>query len=149
MTALTCIPLPQLQRRLLEHFYRQHGSRMRANGEGELWVARADVIVGGMSLQAVADGHWLTGLFVAPQWRGRQVASRLVEAALTARPGPTWLFCHPDLEGFYQRLGFTPTSDLPEALASRLARYQRNKPLLAMARGQSSATSSPGNSTSV
>ena len=122
---------------------------MRVNGEGELWVARADEIVGGMSLQAVADGHWLTGLFVAPQWRGRQVASRLVEAALTARPGPTWLFCHPDLQAFYQRLGFTPTSDLPEALASRLARYQRSKPLLAMARGQSSATSRPGNSTSV
>ncbi len=141
--------LPQAQRRLLEHFYRQHGSRMRASGEGELWVARADEIVGGMSLQAVAQGHWLTGLFVAPQWRGRQVASRLVEAALAARPGPTWLFCHPDLQPFYQRLGFTPAIDLPEALTSRLARYQRSKPLLAMARGQSSATSSPGNSTSV
>ncbi len=122
---------------------------MRASGEGELWVARADEIVGGMTLQAVAQGHWLTGLFVAPQWRGRQVASCLVEAALTGRPGPTWLFCHPDLQAFYQRLGFTLTSTLPEALASRLARYQRSKPLLAMVRNQSSATSSPGNSTSV
>ncbi|EKT4523133.1 GNAT family N-acetyltransferase [Pseudomonas putida] len=122
---------------------------MRAAGDGESWVARADGIVGGLNLSPVADGRWLTGLFVAPQWRGRQVATHLIEAALAANAPPTWLFCHPDLEAFYQRVGFTLTDDLPDALNARLTRYQRSKRLVAMVRGQSSRASSPGNSTSV
>ncbi|QXH57976.1 GNAT family N-acetyltransferase [Pseudomonas maumuensis] len=149
MLPLTCTRLPPSQRRLLEHFYRQHGSRMRAAGEGEQWVARAGEIVGGMNLTPIEGGHWLTGLFVAPHWRGRQIASRLVDAAVVESSAATWLFCHPDLAPFYQRLAFVPTTTLPQPLASRLARYQRSKALIAMVRSQSSATSSPGNSTSV
>ncbi|WP_323115061.1 GNAT family N-acetyltransferase [Pseudomonas guariconensis] len=149
MNPLHCSPLGSLERKLLDHFYRQHGSRMRAAGDGQWWVARAGGIVAGMSLSPVAEGRWLTGLFVAPQWRGQQVASQLIEAALQTACGPTWLFCHPELEAFYQRQAFTPTGTLPDALASRLARYQRSKCLVAMVRGQSSGASSPGNSTSV
>ncbi|MBS9760647.1 GNAT family N-acetyltransferase [Pseudomonas mosselii] len=149
MPPLTCTRLPPIQRRLLEQFYRQHGSRMRAAGDGEQWVARSGEIIGGMNLSPVEDGYWLTGLFVAPQWRGQQVASQLLQTALGAATTPTWLFCHPDLTPFYQRLAFIPATTLPEALASRLARYQRSKPLVALVRDQSSATSSPGNSTSV
>lgn len=137
------------ERRLLDHFYRQHGSRMRAAGDGRLWVARANGIVAGLSLTAVADGQWLTGLFVDPQRRGQGVAAQLIDAALTEALGPTWLFCHPDLAAFYQRLGFSTAEQLPEPLAARLQRYQRSKPLLALVRGQSSLASSPGNSTSV
>ncbi|MFJ4346719.1 GNAT family N-acetyltransferase [Pseudomonas sp. NPDC089401] len=149
MTPLHCAPLTGLERRLLEHFYKQHGSRMRAANDGELWVARSDRIVAGLCLSAVANGHWLTGLFVAPAQRKRGVAAELVEAALAHHDGPTWLFCHPDLEAWYQRLGFVGTTELPEALASRLLRYQRSKSLVAMVRAQSSLASSPGNSTSV
>lgn len=149
MLPLTCTLLPSPQRRLLEQFYRQHGSRMRTAGDGQQWVARANEIVAGLNLTPVTGGFWLTGLLVAPQWRGQQVASRLVEAALTANPAPVWLFCDPQLAVLYSRLGFSCTEQLPEALASRLARYQRSKSLLAMGSGQSSATSSPGNSTSV
>lgn len=146
---MNCTRLPAPQRRLLDLFYRQHGTRMRAAGDGEQWVARNGEIIAGLNLAPVANGHWLTGLLVAPQWRGQQVAATLVAAALNEAPGPTWLFCHPDLQPFYLRLNFMQTTHLPEALASRLARYQRSKPLVAMVRGQSSATSSPGNSTSV
>ncbi|MEG0636744.1 MAG: GNAT family N-acetyltransferase, partial [Pseudomonas sp.] len=74
---------------------------------------------------------------------------RLVDAALAQVTGPTWLFCHPDLVPFYQRLGFDTAVTLPEPLAARLQRYQRSKRLVALARGQSSLASSPGNSTSV
>nr|WP_225935912.1 GNAT family N-acetyltransferase [Pseudomonas fakonensis] len=122
---------------------------MRAAGEGVQWVARNGEIVAGMNLLPVAAGHWLTGLFVAPSQRGQRVGSQLLEAALNATPGPVWLFCDPQLVPFYARLGFINAESLPEALASRLARYQRSKPLVALLRAQSSATSSPGNSTSV
>ncbi|MFJ4068190.1 GNAT family N-acetyltransferase [Pseudomonas sp. NPDC089996] len=149
MPTLHCARLIGPERRLLELFYKHQGSRMRAVNEGESWVARENGIVAGLSLNPVADGHWLTGLFVAPQQRKRGVAAQLVEAALAGHSGPTWLFCHPDLTAYYQRLGFHITAELPEALASRLQRYQRSKSLLAMVRAQSSLSSSPGNSTSV
>nr|WP_314876073.1 GNAT family N-acetyltransferase [uncultured Pseudomonas sp.] len=122
---------------------------MRSAAGGELWVARAGAIIAGMSLSTVGHGQWLTGLLVDPQWRGRGIAGQLVEAALVTASGPVWLFCYPDLLPFYQRLGFGPAHDLPQALTMRLARYQRSKSLVALGRDQSSPTSSPGNSTSV
>jgi hypothetical protein len=149
MTTLHCALLLGPERRLLEHFYKQQGSRMRAANDGESWVARSDGIVAGLCLSAVADGHWLTGLFVAPS-----IASAAWLRSWWRRPwpghsGPTWLFCHPDLTAYYQRLGFSTPAQLPEALASRLQRYQRSKSLVAMVRAQSSLSSNPGNSTSV
>lgn len=122
---------------------------MRAASDAQLWVARAPSIIAGLSLSPVGDGYWLTGLFVDPQQRNKGMAGRLIEAALEQANGPTWLFCHPDLVPFYQRLGFHMAGQLPESLASRLLRYQRSKRLVALERAQSSLTSSPGNSTSV
>lgn len=142
------IELPAIQRPLLDKFYRTHGSSMRAAGGARLWVACTQGIIAGLSLSAVADGDWLTGLFVDPAWRGQAVARRLIEQAGAQCQGPLWLFCHPDLLGFYQRLGFDNARVLPQALADRLARYSRTKPLLALVR-QSPAGSRSGNSTSV
>ncbi|GLO12761.1 hypothetical protein PPUJ20028_13420 [Pseudomonas putida] len=122
---------------------------MRAASDAELWVARAPGIIAGLSLSRVGDGFWLTGLFVDPLHRSQGVAGQLIEAAHEQAKGPTWLFCHPDLAPFYQRLGFHMAGQLPESLASRLLRYQRSKRLVALERAQSSLTSSPGNSTSV
>jgi len=146
---LHCSELSDTERRLLDHFYRQHGSPMRAARDAALWVARASGIIAGMSLNAVGDGYWLTGLFVAPPQRGQGVAGRLIDSALAQAAGPTWLFCHPDLVPFYQRQGFDDAQTLPEPLVARLQRYQRSKRLVALVRGQSSLAFSPGNSTSV
>nr|WP_269812357.1 GNAT family N-acetyltransferase [Pseudomonas monteilii] len=118
----------------MDHFYRQHGSRMRAASDAQLWVARAPGIIAGLSLSPAGDGYWLTGLFVDPQQRNKGVAGRLIDAALEQANGPTWLFCHPDLAPFYQRLGFHMAGQLPESLASRLLRYQRSKRLVALER---------------
>ncbi|MBJ9977131.1 GNAT family N-acetyltransferase [Pseudomonas sp. S75] len=122
------------ERRLLDHFYRQHGSRMRACANGEHWVARQPTIVAAVNLTEVDQGRWLTGLFVAAPYRNRGIAAGLVEAALHQRSGPTWLFCDPSLMGFYERLGFVLAEHLPSELASRLARYQRSKSLSALVR---------------
>jgi GNAT superfamily N-acetyltransferase len=107
---------------------------MRARGEAQLWVARTSEIVGALCLTPVAGGHWLTGLFVAPTERGRGVAASLVAAALSATNGDVWLFCEPELGGFYQRLGFAEATELPTALAERLARYRQSKQLIAFVR---------------
>ena len=145
---IRCACLSATERPLLNKLYKIHGSAMRTSDAGEVWVARAGEIIGGLSLTPVPDGQWLTGLLVAPDWRGKGVARLLSDHAGGAER--TWRFCHPDLQGFYERLGFMVNEDLPQTLADRLARYRRSKPLLAMVRDQSSAAgSSPGNSTSV
>ena len=126
--------LPDVQRPLLEKFYRAHRSPMRAKGEAQVWVARQPHIVGALCLTPVAGGHWLTGLFVAPAERGRGVAAGLIAAALTSVEGHVWLFCEPELRGFYQRIGFTDILDLPQELAARLARYRQTRHLISLVR---------------
>lgn len=107
---------------------------MRAANKGQVWIAQQQELVGALCLTAVNDGQWLTGLFVAPQWRGQGVAGRLIEAALTETQGPVWLFCHPELLSFYQALGFAEARRLPAALGERFMRYSRSKALLALCR---------------
>ncbi|MCF7535398.1 GNAT family N-acetyltransferase [Pseudomonas petrae] len=126
--------LPDVQRPLLEKFYRAYRSPMRARGEAQVWVARQADIVGALCLTPIAGGHWLTGLFVAPAERGRGVAAGLIAAALTSVEGNVWLFCEPELRGFYQRIGFVEVQDLPQELAGRLARYRHTKPLISLVR---------------
>lgn len=109
---------------------------MRASGDGQLWVARAPEIVAGLSLSSTEGGWWLTGLFVAPQRRGTGIARALIEAALCQPYGTAWLFCHPTLQPFYANVGFGPADHLPQALTSRLQRYQRSKALVALQRRQ-------------
>lgn len=124
--------LPDVQRPLLDKFYRAHRASMRARGEANVWVARRPDIVGALCLTPVAGGHWLTGLFVAPTERGRGVAAGLIEAALSSVEGNVWLFCEPELGRLYQRLGFAEVLELPQELASRLARYRQTKQLIAL-----------------
>ena len=117
---------------LMNKFYRAHQSSMKASKDSQLWVARQEEIVAGLCLRPAAHGHWLTGLFVAPAVRGRGIAAALVSAAASTCEGPVWLFCDPELQGFYERLGFGLDTDLPQVLHERLVRYQRNKAMIAM-----------------
>jgi GNAT superfamily N-acetyltransferase len=144
MPAIEFYPLPELSRPLLDKFYREHRSPMRAGGEAQLWVAKHTEIVGGLCLTRVAEGQWLTGLFVAPALRGQGIARRLIEAALADVQGAVWLFCHPDLLGFYLGVGFEPALALPQALAVRFERYSRTKPLIALVRTSEQTTHNLG-----
>lgn len=125
--------LPLQLRPLVDKFYRDHRSPMRSQAGDELWVAEnASEIVATLSLRPVAGGQWLTGLFVAPALRRQGVAAALLDHSLALHPEPVWLFCHPELRGFYQRLGFEDCQSLPTELAVRLIRYQRNKSLVSL-----------------
>ncbi|MBC3208543.1 GNAT family N-acetyltransferase [Pseudomonas sp. SWRI111] len=117
---------------LMNKFYRSHQSSMKAVREAQLWVARRGDIVAALCLRPVAGGHWLTGLFVDPEWRKQGIAAQLIGAAIKDVNEPVWLFCHPDLRGFYERRGFTFDPALPQAMAERLSRYARSKPMIAM-----------------
>lgn len=129
---ITVTPLAAESRQLLNKFYRDQRSAMRAANGAVLWVARQGSIIAGLSLTPMAHGAWLTGLLVADECRGQQIARRLVGTALADVEGPVWLFCHPDLQEFYEKLGFGIDPVLPVALAERLTRYRQSKFLLAM-----------------
>ncbi|MNL40142.1 Acetyltransferase (GNAT) family protein [compost metagenome] len=117
---------------LMNKFYRAHQSSMKAVRDAQLWVARRDDIVGALCLRPVAGGHWLTGLFVDPACREQGIAAALITAAVRDCKLPVWLFCHPDLRGFYERRGFTFDPPMPYAMVERLSRYARSKPMIAM-----------------
>lgn len=119
---------------LMNKFYRAHQSSMKAVRDAHLWVARREEIVGALCLRPVAGGYWLTGLFVDPACRGQGVAARLIDAAVQGLELPVWLYCHPDLRGFYEGLGFSFDPEMPYAMVERLSRYARSKPMIAMGR---------------
>ncbi len=132
MTAIQYCQLPAAGKPLLNKFYRAHRSSMRASGGAVLWAVKHIDIIAGLSLTPVSNGHWLTGLFVSPAWRDQGIAAGLLRCAMEGLQGPVWLFCHPQLEPFYARAGFTLAPRLPPPLADKLTRYSRFKPLLAM-----------------
>ncbi|MFJ2712255.1 GNAT family N-acetyltransferase [Pseudomonas sp. NPDC087346] len=117
---------------LMNKFYRSHQSSMKAVRDAQLWVARREEIVAVLCLRPVAGGHWLTGLLVDPDCREQGLAAGLIAEAVKGLELPVWLFCHPDLRGFYERRGFSFDPALPQAMAERLSRYARSKPMIAM-----------------
>ncbi|WP_455826480.1 GNAT family N-acetyltransferase [Pseudomonas graminis] len=132
MPELHLEPLAEPLWPLLNKFYRSHHSSMKALKGGRLWVARDSEIVAGLCLSPVVGGQWLTGVFVAPAYRSQGLAPRLILEAVAEVEGTIWLLCHPDLEGVYQRMGFSQDTVLPQSLSERLVRYKRNKPMIAM-----------------
>ncbi len=133
MTAIAYAQLEAPLWPLMNKFYRAHQSSMKANKDAQLWVAREQEIVAALCLRSAANGYWLTGLFVAPDVRRRGIARSLVDAAVSSTEGaPVWLFCDPELQGFYEGIGFGMADDLPQVLFERLIRYQRNKAMIAM-----------------
>ncbi len=132
MTDIRYSQLDELSWPLMNKFYRQHQSSMKAVREAQLWVARREEIVAALCLRLVSGGYWLTGLFVDPTCREQGIAAQLIAEAVEDVEAPVWLFCHPDLRGFYERRGFTFDPALPQAMAERLSRYARSKPMIAM-----------------
>lgn len=132
MNPLVYTPLEAALWPLMNKFYRSYQSSMKASKDSQLWVARETEIVAGLCLRPAAQGYWLTGLFVAPALRKKGIAKTLVEKAVMACEGPVWLFCDPELQGFYEGLGFSLNTTLPQVLHERLVRYQRNKAMIAM-----------------
>ncbi|WP_417775827.1 GNAT family N-acetyltransferase [Stutzerimonas xanthomarina] len=132
MEATQLRQLPDESRPLLNKFYRAHRSHMRAPAGARYWVAGHSDILAGLCLTGVDGGNWLTGLLVAPSRRKQGLGRRLVAQALAGCEGPVWLFCEPRMVPFYTPLGFAEATALPEALASRLQRYNQHKMLVAL-----------------
>jgi GNAT superfamily N-acetyltransferase len=134
MPDLHCRVLPAPLLPLVDEFYRAHRSPMRVDRRAQIWVGQHTEIVAALCLRPLAQGHWLSGLFVTPSQRRQGLARQLLGQALAQASEPVWLFCDPELHSFYENLGFLPCTSLPTALAERLSRYQRKKNLIALCR---------------
>jgi GNAT superfamily N-acetyltransferase len=128
----TAEQLPSFAYPLANQLYRANHSRMRARGHHQVLVVRGPEVLAALCLQKVAGGSWLTNLLVDRQHRCNGFATTLLRRAREELDGPIWLFCHPDLQSFYQRVGYQPCTELPPELAARLARYRLSKPLVAV-----------------
>src|SRR5690606_38285871 len=102
ISSLTPIQCP-----LLDKFYRAQRRPMRSGRAEGAWVARSGgEVVAGVCLTPVAHGYWLTGLLVAPAYRNGGLATALLGRLRAQVSGPIWLFCHPDLQEFYEMSGY-------------------------------------------
>lgn len=107
---------------------------MKARDVHQVWAVGAPDITACACIQAIsgAEGHWLTSLFVDPALRNRGLAGRLLSQLRMTIDGSIWLFCRPELVELYYRHGYHIASQLPESLACKLVRYQRDKDLIAL-----------------
>ncbi|MGD0173258.1 MAG: GNAT family N-acetyltransferase [Anaerolineales bacterium] len=64
-------------------------------------------IVGIGAVKQHADGsRELASIAVLPEWRGRGVASAVINALLSRESRPLYLTCRDTMTGFYERFGF-------------------------------------------
>ncbi|AUJ69109.1 MULTISPECIES: GNAT family N-acetyltransferase [Pseudoalteromonas] len=132
--------LPAIMTPLVNKFYDAQKARGRAAKHDNVWVVKDNSkIIAACRLQPV-DGYWLlVGVYVAPQFRRKGVAKKLIESAVyhfrSVNPGQTvYTFAYRHLCHFYTALGFQNNScQLPSELASRLSSYLgQNRQLVAM-----------------
>lgn len=69
------------------------------------------VLVGCGQIKSHADGsRELASIAVVEAWRGRRVASAVINHLMAGASPPLWLTCRPRLIPFYERFGFRPVA---------------------------------------
>lgn len=96
-----------------------------------LAVDEQDQVIGCGQVKPHKDGSMeLASIAVVPAWRGRGVASQIIENLLLNNPGRLYLTCRSSLEPFYERFGFKKIgmSEMPhhfQRMARMINRFQR------------------------
>jgi predicted GNAT family N-acyltransferase len=123
---------------LANAFYKRVDKRLKARANEVVWTARdGDADLAALRLRPLPSGEQLlTGVLVAPDFRCRGIAGKLLQvASVDFSRTATYLFCEPQLAPLYSRVGFRQVekSHLPDALVGRWQAYQRKTPeLIAM-----------------
>lgn len=123
-----CERLDPIKLPLINKFYRQYGARGKAKSNEQLWVVKSGAqIVAGARIGDISGCDFLTGVLVAPEYQGKGIATKLIQALLHGRDKPLYSFPYCHLMAMYQKLGFKalPIERLPKPLLMRFERYQK------------------------
>jgi predicted GNAT family N-acyltransferase len=85
-------------------------------------------------LKEVQSRLLLTGVACAEEFRGKGLASLLINNIISTQQQDIYCFPYPHLQTFYEKLGFIAClpEQLPEALLNQYQAYTRHNPLLCM-----------------
>jgi len=135
ISALPFYQLDKLQIPLVNEFYKQVYKKGVAKRSEQVFVLRDQKILCAARLKEVQGALLLTGVACLPAMRGQGLASLLINKLLNLQTEMIYCFPYPDLQGFYEKLGFKLYQQvkLPEALAMQYQAYNKRKPLLCMA----------------
>ena len=90
-----------------------------------LAVDEQDRMVGCGQVKPHGDGsRELASIAVSSSWRGRGVASTVIQRLMAQTGPPLWLVCRSTLTGFYRRFGFVQVRDA-ERMPRRFRRMYR------------------------
>lgn len=83
--------------------------------DGIVFIARAGKVLGTLRLKEVAPSAVVIDKMVVDEpRRGEGIGRQLMQAAMNAKGGKLYLYCHEDVRGFYEKFGFEPVA--PDAL---------------------------------
>ena len=109
---------------LVNKFYNKHSARGRATKADQVWVAYHEIdIVGACRVQNQHGYLFLSTLYVDAQWRGKKIASQLLETLLAEQKSSVFTFAYQNLIDFYLQNGFNYTLTLPCSLQSLFEVY--------------------------
>lgn len=125
MSNLDFISVDPITFPLINKFYRQYKVRGRVKSHDLVWVTKSgDEIIAVAKLIPKANFYLLSGVFTVKHWRGKGVATKLINSLLTDFTKPIHTFAYSKLSTWYQSLGFD-YQELPDELAPLFLAYRR------------------------
>ncbi|TEW52781.1 GNAT family N-acetyltransferase [Psychromonas algicola] len=126
--------LEKQQTPLVNQFYKRVYKKGMANKSDQVFVLKDQEIRCAARLKAIQGALLLTGVACAIEYRGKGLASLLINNILNLQTQDIYCFPYPHLETFYQHLGFTccEPEQLPEILNAKYQGYNSRKLLLCM-----------------
>lgn len=110
---------------LANKFYTLNKARGRANKQDKVWVAyHNNTIIAACRLQNKSTFLFLSTVLVAPSYRSKGVATRLLTALLNEQTQPIYTFAYQRLTDFYQALGFNQVLTYTPALLMLFDAYK-------------------------
>lgn len=101
------IALPQSHYPLLKKYFKQHKVRGRVASHDVVWVALVNqTIVSCCKFSPVNEAWLLTSVHTASEWRGKKIASGLLQRALQSAPMALYTFPYRNLVNWYVQFGF-------------------------------------------
>lgn len=94
-----------------------HGMAAPEPRDGVVFIARAGKVIGCLRLKEVAPGAVIIDKMIVDEpRRGEGIGAQLMQAAMNARGGKIYLYCHDDAKEFYENFGFERVApdSLPE-----------------------------------